>query len=504
MTSSEVAAPEFFLAPGGRGDPAAELRATLQAFTRPIDPADVDAHPLCRFPARRAWLEHRLPLAERLPQPSCPALSEYLQQIGTPEIGLVYAASSLSHPASAFGHTFLRLRPNGKQRGTVAGGLAADFVADTDTDNPVLYAFKGLSGQFRGRFHLRAFESKRYEYAEEATRDLWEYQLELRPEEIELLVLHLWELTWAHIDYFYLTDNCSYQVLAALDAAAPRLHLVERAKQVVIPGDTVQALFAVPGLVGGITHYPSAATRRLARRSRVAARFNRPPEKGHASSRLQLGSGAEIDRAEGFYSIGYRLALHDLADPASGHPSLLQLQALDIEVRYLLDARKFVVERVVFAELMSLEPLGNGSLPWSWRLRAHGLRLRDDDCPGDGCFAHGADGGLGLTLATNDRSAAAFLLGSAQALFSGQLDGIGGSFVRLGVGPTAGLRFELPARITVVAMGSFSYLPWQTQTTSYELEGHLRGAASKNVALGVSAAAQPEAAEARLNGYVYF
>jgi len=85
-----------------------------------------------------------------------------------------------------------------------------------------------------------------------------------------MLSAHLWELGSTWFDYWYLDENCSYHVLGALEAAAPRLSLLEHVgRVVVIPADTVKALYANPGLVRGVSWRPSIRTQFLARVDRL-------------------------------------------------------------------------------------------------------------------------------------------------------------------------------------------------------------------------------------------
>jgi len=107
---SEVTPGEFFLAPTGTMDPEAELVATLAAFLAPVVSGLEDEHALCRFPARRAWLESRLDLTRRGISIRCPALDDALGRVDATGVSLVYASTYLGNPASAFGHTFLHVR----------------------------------------------------------------------------------------------------------------------------------------------------------------------------------------------------------------------------------------------------------------------------------------------------------------------------------------------------------------------------------------------------------
>jgi hypothetical protein len=261
---SEADGAGFFLAPRGKVDPAAELEATLAGFfgPAPVDPAL--QHPQCRFPARLAFAVERLGLdVGRLPPQECPGLAEWWGRTQAQGATLVFSSYYMNNPASAFGHTFLRLdrgaflRP-GERVELVDLGI--DYAASVDTKNAVIYALKGLLGFFRGEFSARPYFYKVREYADFESRDLFEYELDLSPRAVALLVAHLWELGSTWFDYYYLTENCSYHILGALEAADSRLVLLDHVGKVTIPADTVKALFENPGLVKAIRYRPSART----------------------------------------------------------------------------------------------------------------------------------------------------------------------------------------------------------------------------------------------------
>src|SRR6185503_11289882 len=108
---------------------------------------------------------------------------------------------------------------------------------------------KGLTGGFPGRFYVMPYYVKVQEYSNIESRDLWEYQLALSPEQVRRLVMHAWETRSTHFDYFFFTRNCSYYLLTLLEAAAPELHLIDQFPGHVIPSDTVRAVLKQPGLV---------------------------------------------------------------------------------------------------------------------------------------------------------------------------------------------------------------------------------------------------------------
>ncbi len=267
---SEVDGTEFFRALFGKTNPRAELEATLRSLfdARPVAEELSDAQ--CRFPARFAFLSRRLGIDPAgLPSRRCPRLEAFLDRVRPRSVTFVFSSYYLNNPASAFGHTFLRLNKEDRARDGKAYELldyGVDYAATVDTRNAVLYAAKGLLGFFDGHFSHYAYYYKVRQYADAESRDLWEYDLALEPAEVAMLAAHLWELGGTHFAYWYLDENCSYHILGALEAASPRLSLLEHVgKAVVLPSDTVKAVFANPGLVRGVHYRPSIRTQFLAR-----------------------------------------------------------------------------------------------------------------------------------------------------------------------------------------------------------------------------------------------
>lgn len=585
---SQVDGADFFLAKDGKSNPTTELEATLAAFFVPMEPGKEDEHALCKFPARRRWLDTQLRFESQLMRrPRCPALERYTAEMDAEAATFVYAANFLDNPASAFGHTLLRLEKR-VPPGPPTAGMSADkrdhgidYTAATDTDNPLLYAFKGLAGLFPGTFRFRPWDVMLRDYAGSESRDLWEYRLALTQGEVDLLVFHLWELAKTDIDYLYLTENCSYQILAAIDAAAPRLDLVASVKANVLPLDTVKAVTGSPGLVQSISYRPSvltlfrvalskldgeerdllarllvdadtplpaglsderaarvldaavlgvderfakdlvdgtnpAATKarvRLLQRRRAIADvtrvtpidappFDKAPHRSHGSMRVLFGTGMTSQYDTGFATLGYRVALHDLADPPDGEPELVQLQFLDTRVRYDYRRQRLTLDNLTFAELMALKPMSRFERHLSWRARGFGMRLHDRGAP-DG-FGHGANVAIGAALATTNEHAVVFLMADSFVLFSGQVDGIAGSVVRAGVGPLAGVRLRLPADTVGLVTGTVSYLPGQALYGTFDVRASLRTRLATNVAMGLEGSAQPRAFELQLGSFLYF
>jgi hypothetical protein len=260
---SEADGKPFFIAKEGKDDPGQELSATLRAFFSPVSPdPDID-HGICRFPARFLWLNRKLHFDPRLlPRPNCSKFREFLTLLKPDSITLVFSSYYLNNPSSAFGHTFLRVnkrtRPGANHNDLLDYGV--DYSAQVDVSNAVVYAIKGIAGLFPGMFRKVPYYLKVREYNDYESRDLWEYDLALEPREVEMFAAHLWELGSTYFAYYYLSENCSYHVLGALEAASPRLQLLDRLRWPVLPADTVKALYRNPGLVREVHYRPSAET----------------------------------------------------------------------------------------------------------------------------------------------------------------------------------------------------------------------------------------------------
>ncbi|ROZ84171.1 DUF4105 domain-containing protein [Pseudomonas neustonica] len=252
----------FFLADEGATSPTAELQATLDGLY--ADPAQGNDHVQCKYPARTRWLREQLQLSD-LPSPDCGEYRSWYDDINPHATVLVFPDAYLNSPSSMFGHTLLRIdSPDTQASGTTLLTYALNFGAMVENmDNGILYAWKGLAGGYPGQFSLLPYRDKIGEYSRLENRDLWEYQLNLTPEETARMVEHVWELRQVRFDYFFFDENCSYRLLELLEVAKPQLHLTEQFPLTAIPADTVRAVREA-GLITDVTYRPSRERELLA------------------------------------------------------------------------------------------------------------------------------------------------------------------------------------------------------------------------------------------------
>jgi len=233
---SAIDSPAFFISSQGKSNPYAELTATISAFNQPNNNEIA-----CRYPARYQWLKSKL--NSSWPSLDCPKLAQWRKTIDPKGITLVFPTAFMNSPSSMFGHTLLRIDAKDQNRRRELLAFAVNFAAaPDDSDNAALFAFKGLVGQYPGAFSLMPYYRKVREYSDLESRDIWEYQLNFSPEQVQRILLHLWELVDARFDYYFLDENCSYQLLALLQLGRDDLDLVSTFKYTAIPSDTVAIL----------------------------------------------------------------------------------------------------------------------------------------------------------------------------------------------------------------------------------------------------------------------
>ncbi len=252
---SFVSDKKYFLAADGAHHPDAELQATLDALYAPASLGN--QHAQCVYPARTRWLKTQLQLTD-LPAPDCTEFKQWFKDVAPNSTVMIFPAAYLNSPSSMFGHTLLRIDQADAQRDqTALLSYAINFGAYIEgSDNSILYAWKGLAGGYPGLFALVPYQQKLAEYRSLENRDLWEYRLNLTPEETQRMVEHVWELKQIQFDYFFFDENCSYRLLELLQVARPSLRLTEQFPLTAIPTDTVKAVKDA-GLVEKIDYRPS-------------------------------------------------------------------------------------------------------------------------------------------------------------------------------------------------------------------------------------------------------
>lgn len=237
---SEVDAQTFFTDLDGKNSPQKELDTFIFKLK---NNQMSDSHVACLFPARATYLARKYSLKLPFNPALCPKFVELRQKINIKNVSLVFSSYFIEKPASAFGHTFLKIATNdSKDEENDYLDYAVDFSAQVTTKNPILYGIMGIFGGFKGKFSLMPYYVKIKEYNDMESRDLWDFKLNLNSEELEFFIMHLYEMNLAYFDYYYFRENCSYHVLGLINAIKPEWNLMDKLKYFVPPIDTIHAL----------------------------------------------------------------------------------------------------------------------------------------------------------------------------------------------------------------------------------------------------------------------
>ena len=287
---SRIDDPRFFIAPNGKINRRAELKATLRAFTEPDPALETEERTFsCRFPARRRWLLEQLALPEdAFASPDCESYHEVIAHLQINQATVVYPAAYLNNPASMFGHLLLVLDREGKSR---LLSRAVNYGADVDTGFGPLYAFKGIFGLYQGMFAVMSYDRKVSEYNSVNRRDIWEYPLKLDEDGLDRLLRRVWELQELKSRYFFFKENCAFNLMYPIEAADPEVQITRGFRMSAIPVSLLKELTA-----SGVTAEPVYRPSKSTIMAHLAEKLS-PEQRGRAQSiaRGELSPGEETD-----------------------------------------------------------------------------------------------------------------------------------------------------------------------------------------------------------------
>ena len=251
---SEAHNADFFISPTGRTDPDAELKASLQAIAEKRLVQNLPFE--CAFPARFHYLKSAFAL--KVDEAPCARLKKWKTQFAGESATVVFATSYLGNVASIFGHAFLKIdtKPGFNPKGELLD-LGISFAAKDDPDdNPFSFAWKGLTGGYMESYSVMTYFTRLGEYHNIENRDIWEYKLRMRAEQVDRLLEHAWELQSAKMSYFFTNKNCAYHLWVLVQVANPNWQIADSSAYWVMPADGIKILNQI-GAVSEVKFRPS-------------------------------------------------------------------------------------------------------------------------------------------------------------------------------------------------------------------------------------------------------
>lgn len=239
----------FYISKDGKNNPQAELEATIEMFN------SGNTARMCLFPARYKLLSKNGLI--NINYPKCDNYRNFYKELQPSGITLLFTDAYMNNPSSLFGHTLFRVDTDRKDSQLLSYGVNYGAFVDENDINVFSYAVLGLTGGYSGGFTVKPYYEILNQYSNVENRDMWEFQLALTQEELDLFVAHLWELGHSQAQYYFFTKNCSYMLLELLDAVRPSLNLAQEFNFHAIPFDTVRAVENRDGLIKETTYRPS-------------------------------------------------------------------------------------------------------------------------------------------------------------------------------------------------------------------------------------------------------
>jgi hypothetical protein len=337
-----VDSPQFYNAPDGKNNPQSELEATLASFYSDIEETNEQQNPQCLFIARYAWLNEQLVFdPQRLQQRECKRYQQWHAAIDPSGLTLIFASAYLNNPSSMYGHPLVRVDAKDQDEHTRLLAYAITFAANTNETNGLAFVVNGLFGGYPGVFSTLPYYLKVREYSNLENRDIWEYQLNFTPEEIDRVLRHAWELRFTYFQYFFFDENCAYHLLGLLQVARPELDLTSQFRWWAIPADSVRAITSQPNIVKKVIYRPSNATivkYRLELLDESERRLTKELSLGQItindlslSALPQSRSAAVLETSQDYVSYRRAIGKNDVADPAGLARELLTARSrLDI------------------------------------------------------------------------------------------------------------------------------------------------------------------------------
>lgn len=203
---SEIKSDHFFNSKHGHSDPRHELSSFIHALNN-----QEKIH--CKFPARYRWLNSYKEL--NLPPKDfsvCLDYQAWKSQNQAKSISLVFASGYLDNPASLYGHLILKLDKDKNFNNHLLDKSYNFGAMGTENSGAIEYILKGIFGGYDAIFSYAPFYKNEMLYGQHELRDLWIYQIDLAPVDVQRIQDHLWELKKAHFQYFFFKENCALQV----------------------------------------------------------------------------------------------------------------------------------------------------------------------------------------------------------------------------------------------------------------------------------------------------
>ena len=326
----------FFLSKDGYKDAKAEYIATVETLLNKNNKA------FCEYPARANFLIYSLGLNQKYFDFSqCNDYQEYLKKVPFDKVYIVFAAENNQSPSSMLGHTFLKIK--GKDKNGIIREHSFSYFAALDNSNSLKFYIDIMTVGLDGAYILSPYQIKADEYLFGEKRSLWEFELNLSPEEKERLKQHLWELKGKKIRYKFITHNCNTALMNILKVANKDFSM-KTGKPFITPVEYIQDL-QQRDKFSDITIEPSVSQKNVIEKFGLNYIGNAPKP-----TRFSLNQ----DISNAITNINFSPVYQDIRDISNAYFSDLESKILDISFNYQDHKKQFVVDKIDLLKMMAV------------------------------------------------------------------------------------------------------------------------------------------------------
>ncbi len=216
---SDIQNADYFVAKDGRTNPIGEYDAFVGILKKYMVDGS-NANILCQFPARVTFFASTLDWFHEKDRPHC---ADYISDVNPEKIStisIMFASGYFDNPSSYYGHMLLKFNHDKKilNQGTLNSSL--NYGADSgNEDGTLMYVLNGLFGGYQASYQRNNNFINSHRYTNGQLRDIWEYRLNLTPEQIKFVAEHSWELMRAKFTYYFFSDNCANRIADLIERA---------------------------------------------------------------------------------------------------------------------------------------------------------------------------------------------------------------------------------------------------------------------------------------------
>lgn len=207
-----------------------------------------------KYPARYECINRNLdmniPYLENNPE-----LQAYLEENDYDKLSIALAEPINERLMSLFGHAILILSKDGEN---IGDGVNINLFAHLDDMGGFEVIKNGLTGNLVGYFDFEKAHLLFENYSIKLNREVIVFETNLTEHEIRKILLMLWEMRTAPIDYHFVKRNCVNGVLALLDYGVGDIDLISQTPTIIVPNSLVKLLRDNNYIVRSQTYSPAS------------------------------------------------------------------------------------------------------------------------------------------------------------------------------------------------------------------------------------------------------